>query len=122
MKKMSDLTLDRLKAWLADETNFLGSTHVHDPPLLSSYNGLMYAVIRKRFITRNGYSISIQQSSTHYCHDTNEVEMWHCPHSPLLALYGDGEDPYAYVPLEVAAGYIDSLESLPPKDPHELHD
>jgi hypothetical protein len=113
---MSDLTLDRLKAWLADETNFLGGKHVYDPPRPTLYNDLGYTVIRKRFTTRNGYSISIQQSGTHYCHNENEVEVWHCPHSPLLALYGDGEDPYAYVPLEIVAGYIDSLESLPPKE------
>ncbi len=119
---MSDLTLDRLKAWLADEANFTREKQVYDPPLPSLYNDLGYTVVRKRFITRNGYSISIQQSGTHYCHNANEVEMWHCPHSPLLALYGDGEDPYAYVPLEVVAGYIDSLESLPPKEHHELHD
>lgn len=114
---MSDLTLDRLKAWLADEANFLREKTVLDPPPLSLYNDLDYMVIRKRFVTRNGYSISIQQSATHYCSNENEVELWHCPHSPLLALYGNGEDdPYAYVPLEVVAGYIDSLESLPPKE------
>lgn len=114
---MSDLTLDRLKAWLADEANFARKFDLSDgrPPRL--YNDMTYIGVRKRFITRNGYSISIQQSGTHYCNNENEVEMWHCPPSPLLALYGNGEDdPYAFVPLEVVAGYIDSLESLPPKE------
>jgi hypothetical protein len=113
---MSDLTLDRLKAWLADEANFARKFDLSDGRT-SLYNDMTHIGVRKRFITRNGYSISIQQSGTHYCNNENEVEMWHCPPSPLLALYGNGEDdPYAFVPLEVVAGYIDSLESLPPKE------
>lgn len=102
---MSDLTLDRLKAWLADDANKHYTRAYTDFPSLNT-----------PFITRNGYSISIQQSGTHYCNNENEVEMWNCPPSPLLMNYGNGEDPYAYVPLEVVAGYIDSLESLPPKE------
>jgi hypothetical protein len=111
-------TLERLKAWLADDENILrekqGISNLLD-------NDLKYTCLRKRFVTTNGIEISIQQSGTHYCHNENEVEMWHCPHSPLLMAYGDGnDDPYGYVPLEVVAGYIDSLESL--GDNHELHD
>jgi len=114
---MSNLTLDRLKAWLADEANVHTRRDYPDDMMKSIItNGMRYSCVRKPFITRNGYSISIQQSGTHYCSNENEVEMWHCPPSPLLVNYGDGNDPYAYVPLEVAAGYIDSLESLPPKE------
>lgn len=112
---MSDLTLDRLKAWLADEAN-IHTKHELDHGLPSLYNNLPYTCIRHRFVTRNGYKISIQQSGTHYCNNENEVELWHCPPSPLLVNYGNGEDPYAYVPLEIVAGYIDSLESLPPPE------
>jgi hypothetical protein len=99
---MSSLTLDRLKAWLADERHLICRS--------PSDTGL---VKRRAFTTKNGYTISIQMSSAHHCVPGESVEMWYCPHSPLLALYGDGEDPYAFVPLEVVAGYIDSLESLP---------
>lgn len=114
---MSDLTLDRLKAWLADDANKAYFREYADLPSGTlSTNGMRYSCIRHPFITRNGYSISIQQSGAHYCNNENEVEMWNCPPSPLLMNYGDGEDPYAYVPLEVVAGYIDSLESLPPKE------
>lgn len=112
---MSNLTLDRLKAWLADEGNFEYKREFSDG-YSNPYNELQYHAIRKRFMTSNGYEISIQQSGGHYCKDETEVEMWCCPHSPLLIPYGDGTDPYAYVPLEVVAGYIDSLESLPPKE------
>jgi hypothetical protein len=114
---MSSLTLDRLKAWLADEDN-IHNKHDYDNDAMRNVitNGMHFTCLRKRFVTKNGYSISIQQSGTHYCNNENEVEMWHCPPSPLLVNYGDGSDPYAYVPLEVVAGYIDSLESLPPPE------
>lgn len=114
---MSNLTLDRLKAWLADEAQFVHKARY--PENLqghTTHNGFDHMGTRKHFITRNGYRISIQQSATHYCDGPGTVELWNCPPSPLLMAYGDGEDPYAYVPLEVVAGYIDSLESLPPKE------
>lgn len=107
-------TLNRLRAWLADEKNYAGPKRGYPFGKNADMN---YAVVRKPFITTNGISISIQQSGGHYCKDEGEVEMWQGPHSPLLMQYGDGEDPYAYVPLEVCAGYIDSLESL--GDNHE---
>lgn len=117
---MSDLTLDRLKAWLADEGNFLRKTpYPGDLRIPGHWNGIPHTGVRRVFVTANGYEISIQQSASHYCSDENEVEMWHCPPSPLLALYGDGDDPYAHVPLEVVAGYIDSIETLPPKEKDE---
>lgn len=101
-------TLERLKAWLADESNHAVNTK------LSTEVGDF--IKRKLFVTKNGYEISIQMSELHHCVPGDSVEMWYCPHSPLIMAYGDGEDPYAYVPLEVVAGYIDSLESLPPKE------
>lgn len=108
-------TLERLRAWLADESNWVSKRH--DSILRT--DTFDFSGVRKPFITTNGISISIQQSATHYCNNENEVEMWHCPHSPLLMRYGDAQDPYAYVPLEVCAGYIDSLESL--GDNHEYN-
>ena len=106
-------TLERLRAWLDDEANFAGPKR----SFTFDRNGMDYSLVRNHFVTSNGISISIQQSGTHYCNNENEVEMWHCPHSPLLMQYGDANDPYAHVPLEVCAGYIDSLESL--GDNHE---
>jgi hypothetical protein len=89
-------TLERLKGWLANE----GMLTL---PMLK---------IRPYFRTTNGINISIQMSSKHHCKVDESVEMWNCPPSPLLMAFGDGQDPYAYVPLDVVAGYIDSLESL----------
>jgi hypothetical protein len=111
-------TLTRLISWLADHGNFeFGPTKLSVDFQCFSRNSLNYTGVRRPFVTRNGISISIQQSSGHYCNDESEVELWHCPPNPIIAPYGDGENPYAYVPLAIVAGYIDSLESL--GDNHE---
>lgn len=108
-------TLDRIKAHLTAGAYHPGSTFC-----------------RKDFETANGITVSIQQSATHYCSlkdyadfnysrtlapDVSEnatVEMWCCPASDILEPYGDGDDPYAYVPLTVVAAYIDQLEGSTP--------
>ena len=98
-------TLNRLKGWLGNRANIF-----HHAKLPDAFNAEF--TLRKPFITRNGIAISIQMSGGHNCTPNKSVEMWNCPPSPLLMAYGDGTDPYPYVPLEVVAGYIDSLESL----------
>ena len=98
-------TLERLRCWLDNPANILGRDK-----LPTAFNGDF--VRRTSFVTTNGITLSIQMSGGHHCKLDESVEMWHCPRSPLLMLYGDGQDPYAFVPLDVVAGYIDSLESL----------
>jgi len=98
-------TLERLKTWLDDPANVI------DRHKLSMHLPSEFA-LRKAFDTNNGISMSIQMSGGHHCTLGATVELWHCPPSPLLMNYGDGQDPYAHVPLDVVAGYIDSLESL----------
>ena len=112
-------TLHRLKGWLRNPKNHVS---IQRDPLAYGGTGRTGRTFIKRqmFVTRNGISMSIQMSDLHNCTPGKSVEMWKCPPSPLLAAYGGGEDPYSYVPLEVVAGYIDSLESL--GENHELHD
>jgi hypothetical protein len=98
-------TLERLKDWLLDTGNV-----VHQTKLPDMFDAEF--TLRKSFVTANGITLSIQMSGGHHCKVDESVEMWRCPPSPLLMLYGDGQDPYAFVPLDVVAGYIDSLESL----------
>jgi hypothetical protein len=98
-------TLERLKAWLLDTGNF-----VHQTKLPDMFDAEF--TLRKSFVTTNGITLSIQMSGGHHCVPNESVEMWRCPPSPLLMAFGDGHDPYSYVPLDVVAGYIDSLESL----------
>lgn len=98
-------TLNRLKGWLGNPANIVTHTKVPD-----AFD--VEFALRKSFVTTNGITLSIQMSGGHHCKVDESVEMWFCPPSPLLILYGDGQDPYSYVPLDVVAGYIDSLESL----------
>ena len=98
-------TLDRLKEWLRTPANI--TTHSRLP---TAFDGEL--IRRKVFTTTNGIDLSIQMSAAHHCVVGESVEMWKCPASPLLMAFGDGQDPYSYVPLDVVAGYIDSLESL----------
>lgn len=98
-------TLNRLKGWLGNPANI-----VHQTKLPDSFD--VEFALRKSFTTTNGITLSIQMSRAHHCEMHKSVELWNCPPSPLLMAYGDGTDPYSYVPLEVVAGYIDSIESL----------
>lgn len=104
----------RLCGWLADKANF----HVYrelskEEAQFRGNNTFTFRGVRIPFVTRNGHTVSIQQSATHYC-GAETVEMWHCRHHAMLEPYGEGSsDPYAHVPLKVVAAYIDWLETLP---------
>jgi hypothetical protein len=98
-------TLERLKKWLNDPANTTTQSR-----LPGVFDGEL--IRRKKFVTTNGITLSIQMSAAHNCVVDESVEMWNCPPSPLLMAFGDGQDPYGYVPLDVVAGYINSLESL----------
>lgn len=97
-------TEKRLRQWLADPANI----HCRAPAIFPQ-RGFEEVLLRQPFITRNGYEISIQQGASHYCNG-DQVEMWYCPHRPMLDEYGTGEDPYGWVPISVAADYIEALE------------
>lgn len=97
-------TEQRIREWLADPANI----HWQSPAVFPE-RGFENITLRNRFVTTNGIKISIQQSATHYC-DAASVEMWCCPHRPVLDPYGDGENPYGWVPLDVVAQYVDELE------------
>ena len=90
-------TLQTLQTWLADPTNLF----LHRPR------------VRYHLKTSNGHTVSIQQSETHYCNE-DSVEMWCCPHLPILDAFGSGEhDPYRHVPLQVVVDYLNELEETP---------
>lgn len=102
-------TIETLKAWLADDSQF----H-HKTQKAYFYNGFDFLGIRKRFRLNNGKKISIQQSPLHYC-TTDSVEMHYCHHSLLIAPYGikeGGHSPYARVPLQVVVDYLNEQENL----------
>lgn len=100
----------RLKQWLSDPANIF----VRDQWPVSR-NGFSEMLIRNRFVTSNGYGISIQQGASHYCNH-GSVELWHCPHRPILDDYESVDEdgirhPYGWVPLSIVAQYIDILEA-----------
>lgn len=98
-------TIDRICAFLADEDKFLMKA-----PALFPDRGFDVVIIRDYFETSNGHKVSIQQSASHYCSE-DSVEMWMCPHHPMLDKYRtDDESPYGWVPLDVVAQYIDAIE------------
>lgn len=100
-----------IREWLSNPEHI----HVKDPVLHSS-NGFDHMLIRDRFELSYGGSISIQQGATHRC-DKDSVELWYCPHRPILEPYGCPDEygdyfnePYSRVPISVLADYIDELE------------
>ena len=68
-----------------------------------------YQDIRPMLVCNNGTKMSVQASDTHYSTPRNNdgpyraVEMWCLSGQtiPALGEYGDGEDPWAFVPVEV---------------------
>lgn len=99
-----------IREWLSNPL------HINNKQKVSfGTNGFDHIVIRNHFELQNGRTISIQQGASHYC-DENSVELWSCPHKPILDPYLceiDGEvHPYSRVPISVLADYIDILEGV----------
>ncbi len=61
----------------------------------------------------DGSTMSVQASEAHYCTPRDNVgpytnvEVWLCGVVPEWSEYGDGEDPYAQLPIELVAEEID---------------
>lgn len=103
---MSMKTEQRIRAWLSDQANITTKRYAIVPQ-----RGFEHDIMREHFTTSNGITVSIQQGASHYC-DEDSVEMWCCPHHPILAPFSsdEGDNPYGWVPISVAAQYIDILE------------
>jgi hypothetical protein len=102
-------SLETLKDWLSDESQFHGKE-----PCEADISGFAFFVVRKRFRLRNGKEISIQQSAGCYC-TSDSVEMYCCQHSLLIEPYdvsGEAVGPYALVPLHVVVDYLNEQENL----------
>jgi hypothetical protein len=62
---------------------------------------------------KDGSTMSVQASHTHYCTPRDDVgpythvEVWRCGSPAAWSEYGDGEEPYAYLPIELVAEEID---------------
>jgi hypothetical protein len=89
-----------LRDWLTNPLNV-----VLENPAAAPRAGFFSFTLRDYLVTADGARWSVQQSAAHYC-GPDSVEVWHCPLDPLLAPYGDGTEPYAYVPIPVLAQVI----------------
>lgn len=81
-----------------------------------------YCGVRHKMLTHDGSSWSIQYSASHYCSGTQDeplsFEVWQCPKHPLLGQYGDGSDPYAFVPIETLCRVLTNHGGLLPLETH----
>lgn len=92
-------TLERLQQHLAMPIEKIrGYKHKRQSPLLEC---------------KDGTTMSVQASLSHYCTPQDDVgpytrvEIWCCGEVEAWAEYGTGEDPYAYVPIELVVQEID---------------
>ena len=62
---------------------------------------------------KDGSTLSVQASENHYCTPRSnfgpytEVEVWNCGEVPAWSEYGNGDEPYAYIPIELVVEEID---------------
>jgi hypothetical protein len=103
-----------LREWLTNPMNV-----VVENPAVVPRAGFFTSVVRDYLVTKDGARWSVQQSATHYC-GPDSVEVWHCPHDPLLAPYSDGDDPYAYVPIPVLAAVLAKHGGIRRKEPFRV--
>ena len=93
-------TLEKLQAHLA-------------APKQEFVSGFWHKPNAEKVICADGFKMSVQASKTHYSHPRKnigpytEVEVWLCGTVPEWSEYGDGEEPYAYVPIELVVQVID---------------
>ena len=66
-----------------------------------------YKDIASVLVCADDSTMSVQASSTHYSVPRSndgpylEVEVWLCGYVPAWSEYGDGEDPYSYLPINL---------------------
>lgn len=93
-------TLQRLQAHLA-------------APCVTTRSGTVYKPVLEAVLCADGSTMSVQASETHYSSPrTNEgpyteVEVWCCGVIPAWDSWGDGDEPYAYLPIDLVVQEID---------------
>ena len=87
--------------------------HLVSPTIHQLPSGYCYKEVALPVRCTDGTTMSVQASENHYCCPWDnlgpytEVEVWHCGEVPAWAEYGDGEQPYAYLPIELVVEEID---------------
>lgn len=87
--------------------------HLAAPRITTYGDGFQHKEVAPLVRCTDGTSMSVQASEHAYCSPrTNigpytKVEVWRCGEVPAWAEYGDGEEPYAYLPIELVVEEID---------------
>ena len=91
--------------------------HLASSPIThrEGYGAFKYSIkaIAPKVHCADGSTMSVQASNTHYCTPQNNegpythVEVWLCGSPEAWAEYGGGDEPYAYIPVELVAAEID---------------
>lgn len=74
----------------------------------------------------DGSTMSVQASEYHYCSPrSNEgpytcVEVWNCGSPEAWTEWGNGEDPYAYIPINIVAAEINRRGGFAQTEPDTL--
>ena len=98
-------TLEQLQAYLSEATVKTVGEFQYKPP---------QAPIK----CADGSTMSVQASEMHYCTPRDNqgpwthVEVWYCGSPERFAKYGDGSEPYGYLPIELVVEEIDSRGGL----------
>ncbi len=87
--------------------------HLISPAIHQHLPGHFHKEVAASVRCADGTTMSVQASEHAYCSPrTNfgpytQVEVWRCGEVPAWAEYGDGEEPYAYLPIELVVEEID---------------
>ena len=87
--------------------------HLAAPVIHQTEGGYEYKEVAVPVKCADGTTMSVQASEHHYSEPREnqgpytQVEVWYCGEVAAWAYYGDGEDPYAYLPIELVVEEID---------------
>lgn len=87
--------------------------HLAAPEITTFGGGFEHKANTPHITCMDGTTLSVQASENHYSQPREnhgpytQVEVWCCGEVPAWAEYGDGEDPYAYLPIELVVEEID---------------
>jgi len=101
--------------------NTLAKLQAHlNQPTIQYRPGLNHKPIANLVTCADGFTLSVQASEHHYCDPRtnngpyNKVEVWRCGAPSQFSEYGDGEDPYGYVPIDLVCQVIDEHGGFAP--------
>lgn len=87
--------------------------HLSTPPEPLGIAGYFTKPLAMPVRCKDGTTMSVQASTTHYSTPQENigpythVEVWYCGSPETWSEYGNGDEPYAYIPIELVVAEID---------------